>query len=346
MISRRGIFRSAGAAVVVGSVAGGATVRAQSVPSRLRLATYLAPVSHSVARIIKPWMAAIEKDAPGRLSFDVYTGGSLGRSPYAQFDLLRAGVPDIAFAQPSYTTGQFPQLQILETPFLTRGATEASVVAWELCRRGLVQGFDDVKLLGIWSAEPGALLTRVPVAGFADLKNLKIRSSGRLEGEFIESLGATAEAMFPADVYEAMRRHTIHGTVQGLVAVQTFQTYRVSTHLINAPFGVVLFALMMNRRRWDGLPDDLKEIIERHSGQRLALLGGGAYDQRVAEIDANLRAEGRIVYIEPSAQDIDALRGAVKPLVDRWIARTPRGAETYAAVQDIITQLRARERMS
>lgn len=325
-------------------VGGGA--RAQIERIRLRLATYLAPVSHSVSRIIKPWMADIEKDAAGRVSFDVYTGGSLGRSPYAQFDLLRAGVPDIAFAQPSYTTGQFPQLQILETPFLTRGATEASIVAWELCRRGLVQGFEDVKLLGIWSAEPGALLTRVPVAGFADLKNLKIRSSGRLEGEFIESLGATAEAMFPADVYEAMRRHTIHGTVQGLVAVQTFQTYRVSTHLINAPFGVVLFALMMNKRRWESLPDDLKEIFERQSGQRLALLGGGAYDQRVAEIDARLRAEGRIVFIEPSSQDMDQLRAAVKPLVERWIARTPGGQATYDAVQEIVAQLRTRERMS
>ena len=170
--------------------------------------------------------------------------------------------------------------------------------------------------------------------------------AGRLEGEFIATLGATSEAMHPADVYEALRRHTIDGTVQGLVAVNTFQAYRVSSHIINAPFGVVSFAMVMNKRSWENLPVEMQDILTRNSGQRLALLGGQAYDKRVAEIDKKFRALPTLTYIEPSAHDMEQLRVAVKPLADAWIARTENGAITYAAAQEILAQLRSKERAS
>jgi TRAP-type transport system periplasmic protein len=314
--------------------------------TRLRFSAYLAPVSHTVTSIVKPWIKSIEDELAGRIGFDIYAGGSLGRSPYAQFDLLRAGIADVAFVQPNYTTGQFKQLQVLEIPLLTRNSVESSVLAWALYERGLVKGFEDVHVLGLWTAEPGNLFMRLPVKSFDDLKNKKIRSAGRLEGEFIATLGATAEAMHPSDVYEALRRNTIDGTVQGLVAVNTFQAYRVSSHIITAPFGVVSFAMLMNKRTWDSLAPDVQEVITRNSGQRLALLGGQAYDKRVAEIDKKFRAIPTLTYIEPSDHDIEQLQVAVKPLVDAWIARTENGAETYAAAQDVLAQLRSRERAS
>jgi TRAP-type transport system periplasmic protein len=341
MLSRRSLMAAGSASALPLLGAGPALAK-----TRLRFSAYLAPVSHSVVNIVKPWMKSIEDDLGGELGFDLYAGGSLGRSPYAQFDLLRAGVADLGFAQPSYTTGQFKQLQILEVPLMTRNSVEASVVAWQLYERGLVKGFEDVHVLGFWTAEPGNLFMRKPIKDFSDLKNLKIRSSGRLEGEFVESLGATAEAMFPADVYEAMRRHTIDGTVQGLVAVYTFQTYRVTSHILNAPFGVVSFALVMNKRTWQSLPAHVQDVVTRHSGLSLSLLGGQAYDKRVAEIDKKFRAMPNLTYIEPSESDLEQLRVAVKPLVDAWIARTENGAETYAAAQDILAQLRTRERAS
>jgi TRAP-type C4-dicarboxylate transport system substrate-binding protein len=313
--------------------------------ARLRLAAYLSPQSHSVLRIVKPWKELVERESNGRISFDFYAGGSLGRSPYTQYDLVRAGIPEIAFAQPNYTTGQFPQLQLLEAPFLARSAVECSVSAWRLCESGIAQGFEDVKLLGIWSAEPGLLFTRVPMTGFDDIKTLKIRSAGRLEGEFIESLGATAESMHPADVYEGMRRHTIHGSVQGWVSLQTFQVWRVSTHVHTAPFGAVLFALMMHKGAWDRLPDDLQEVFHQTGGMRLALLGGDAYDQRVVEIERKHRDEKTLTFVESTEADLERLRSSTKPLIDAWIARTPRGAEAYQSVQDTLTQLRRRERM-
>lgn len=334
MLSRRTALAAAGASLLTDAA------RADNA-MRLRFSAYLSTVSHTINKIIKPWIKNIEDDAGGRLGFDLYAGGALGRSPYAQFDLLRAGVGHVAFVQPNYTSGQFKQLQVLEIPLLTRRSSEASLLAWKLYERGLAKGFEDVHVLGLWTAEPGNLFLRLPVSGFADLKNLKIRCAGRLEGDFIEALGATAEAMHPSDVYDAMRRHTIDGAVGGLVAINTFQNYRVSTHVLTAPFGVVSFALLMHKRTWDELPADLQEIVNRHSGAKLAELGGQAYDVKVAEIDKKFRTQTSLVYIEPSERDMAQLQDAVKPLADAWIARTEGGAETYAAAKEILAELRA-----
>jgi len=196
-------------------------------------------------------------------------------------------------------------------------------------------------VLGLWTAEPGHLFSRLPLKSFDDLRNLKILSAGRLEGDFIEILGATAESMHPSDVYDAMSRHTIDAAVGGLVAINTFQTYRVASHVIPAPFGVVSFALLMHKPTWDSLPADLQEVINRHSGIKLAELGGQAYDAKVAEIDAKFRADPALTYVEPSAADMARLEAAVKPLAEAWMARTENGAETYAAVHEILAELRA-----
>lgn len=338
-LSRRTALNVIAVSSVPGAARGQDTVR-------LRLSAYLAPVSHSISRIIKPWRENIEKESEGRISFDFYPGGALGRSPYAAFDLVRSGVTEITFAQPNYTSGQFDQLQVLELPFLTRTSTETAMIGWRLCQAGLVSGLEDVKLLGMWTAEPGLLFTRVPISGLDDLTNLKIRAAGRLEGEFVESLGASAEAMFPADVYEAMRRETIHGTVMGWVALQTFQVYRTVTHVHTAPWGVVSFLLMVNKNTWESLPTDLQEILDRNSGERLALIGGNAYDQRIREFEGMHRAAGKIKFVEASAHDLEQLQASVAPLRDAWIARTPRGQQVYDLAIDTLKQLRTRERAS
>lgn len=312
----------------------------------LRVSAYLSPLSHSVKSIYTPWMERIEKEAGGRIKFETYWGGGLGRNPYKQFDIVKAGITDVGLVQPSYTPGQFPQLQVFELPFRMRSSTEASLVAWRLYERGLLSGFDDVKLLGLWTAEPSNLFTRDGVTSYEDIKGLKIRSVGRLEGDFLSRLGAVAEALHPADAVEALRRGTIDGAIQGWIAINTFQTYRETDYVITAPLGAVTFSLMMNKETWDAIPPDLQRLIDKNSGPVIALLGGNAYDSEQTKIAARLKAEGHLKFIEADPEKVAEMQTYVKPISDAWAERTLRGAETLQAIDEIIADLRRRERQS
>ncbi len=312
----------------------------------IRVSAYLSPLSHSVKTIISPWMERVREASGGRIDFETYWGGSLGRNPYKQYDIVKAGITEVGLVQPSYAPGQFPQMQAFELPFRVRSSTEASLVAWRLHERGLLTGFEDVKLLGMWTAEPSNLFTRGDVRSYEDINGLKIRSAGRLEGDFLTRLGAVPESLHPADAVEALRRGTIDGAVQGWIAINTFQTYRETDYVITAPLGAVTFSLLMNKAKWDSLPPDLQQIIDANSGDVIALIGGRSYDAMQREISARLKAEGHLQFIEADPDKVDEMQTYVQPIADAWAERTPGGLETLEAIKDILADLRRRERQS
>ncbi len=312
----------------------------------LRASAYLSPLSHTVTRIFAPWIEDVEKASDGRIRFETYWGGGLGRSPYKQFDLVKAGVSDVTLVQPSYTPGQFPQTQVLELPFLSRNASEASILAWRLYERGLLKGYEDVKLIGLWTAEPGNLYTTKPIRNYDDIQGMKVRAAGRLEGDFVKRLNAVPESMHPADAAEALRRGTIDGTIQGWISVNTFQTYRHTNYVITSPLSAVAFAIIMNRSAWDQLPSDLQRILDENGGLKIAVRGGQSYDMRVIDVAKRLKDEGHLIAAEPDPEEFARLRTYMQPVADAWIERTEGGEATFNAVKEILEELRRRERQS
>ncbi len=312
----------------------------------LRASAYLSPLSHTVTRIFAPWIEDVEKASEGRIKFETYWGGGLGRNPYKQFDLVKAGVSDVTVVQPSYTPGQFPQTQVLELPFLSRNASEASILAWRLYERGLLKGYEDVKLIGLWTAEPGNLYTTKPISSYDDIQGMKVRAAGRLEGDFVKRLNAVPESMHPADAVEALRRGTIDGTIQGWVSVNTFQTYQHTNYVITSPLSAVAFAIIMNKSAWEKLPPDLQQVLEEAGGLKIAVRGGQSYDLRVIEVAKRLKEEGHLIAVEPNPEEFARLRTYMQPVADAWMARTEGGEATFNAVQEILAELRRRERQS
>ena len=315
-------------------------------PITLRASTYLSPLSHTVTRIFAPWIEDVERASDGRVRFETYWGGGLGRNPYKQFDIVKAGISDVIIVQPSYTPGQFPQTQVLELPFLTRNASEASILAWRLYERGLLKGYEDVKLLGTWTAEPGNLYTTKPIRNYNDIQGMKVRAAGRLEGDFVKRLNAVPESMHPADAVEALRRGTIDGTIQGWVSVNTFQTYRHTNYVITSPLSAVAFAIIMNKSTWERLPPDLQRILEEAGGMTIAVRGGQSYDMRVIEVAKRMKDEGHLIAVDPDPEEFARLRTYMQPVADAWMARTEGGEATFRAAQEILAELRRRERQS
>ena len=87
-----------------------------------------------------------------------FWGGTLGKAPTKQYELVKNGVADVTWVLPGYTAGQFPQMGVFELPFLFHNGVEASIVGWKLHEKGLLDGLEDVHLVGFFASEPNALL--------------------------------------------------------------------------------------------------------------------------------------------------------------------------------------------
>jgi len=80
-----------------------------------------------------------------------------------------------------------------------------------------------------------------------------------------------------------------------------------------------VFILAMNQARYDGLPADLKAIIDRNSGAGLSQNAGKIWDESQAVGRKPATDRGNTFYTVPAAE-VDLWIKASHPLYDDWVA--------------------------
>lgn len=305
----------------------------------VKIGTFVPEQSVGVARVIKPWMEAVAAETDA-VTLQGFWGGTLGKSPFKQFELVQNGVMDVSWVLPSYTAGQFPEMGIFELPFLFETAEEASVVGWKLHEQGLLTGFDGVHVLGFFAAEPNALFMKTRIESLDGLQNMKIRAVGGIHASWLESLGAASQTFSSAEMNEALNRGTLDGAVQGWTGMRTFKSLALVDQAHNVPAGAIPFLLLMNQAKWDSLPDEAKEKMMAHGGLAMAEMGGKAYTDIGNEIRAEVIEEGRIEIIDYSDEDLARWGDAAKAVHEAWIAETPNGQAVYDAAVAALAEYR------
>ena len=310
-------------------------------PVTLRIGTYVPAQSSGVREVIRPWMDAVTAEVGDRVRFREFWGGSLGRDPKAQYDLAKFGILDIAWALPGFTTGQFPQIQIVELPYLARNSLEGSLASWRLYEAGLIDGLDDVHVIGIWTTEMGAIHTLKPIRSLAELDNLRIRTAGYVQANFIYLFDGAPQTMDSIEMNQALQRGTIDGVIQGWTGMRTFRTDLLTGGAYEAPSGAIPFLLIMNKTRWDALDPEVQAVMDRYGGEAMARMAGAAYDRMGHAFRDQVAARGDHVLTVPTAAEDAANKAAVAPVHADWIANTPRGRAAYDLFTSVLEEMRA-----
>lgn len=306
----------------------------------VKVGTFVPAKSVGVAKVIRPWMEAVQADVGDAATFKGFWGGTLGKSPFKQFELVRNGVADVTWVLPGYTAGQFPQMSVFELPFLFRTAEEASAVGWQLHEKGMLAGLEDVHLIGFFATEPNALFFAKPVASLEELKDKKIRSVGPIHAQWLQSVGASAQTMSSAELNEGLQRGTIDAAIQGWTGMKTFKSLALVDQAIEVPVGVISFLLVMNKKTWEGLPKNVQAAVMKHGGMQMAKTGGGAYTEIGNEIIADVKKEGRIKVLKPDTATMTAYSEQARAIHQWWIEKTPNGQAVYDEIQALLAQMR------
>lgn len=315
----------------------GAQGHAQEV---IRVASFTPEQAVGVRFVMKPWMEAVQADAGDKVTMQGFWGGSLGRNPFKQYELVRDGIVDVAWVLTAYTPGQFSQLQVMELPFGVKTGEEASVVGWRLFEQGNLKGFEDIKIITVWNAEPAVIHTVKPIDSLDQVKNLRLRTVGSVQGKFVEALGGAPQAMSSTEANEAAMRGAIDGLVQGWTGMRTFKSFQVVNGSFDVPFGAFPFLLVMNKAKWESLPPDVQAAIMKHGGEGLARQGGQAYDRISKEIQQEKEADPDYTVIRPAASDLTADKVPYKKVHEQWVADTEDGQRVYDLYMKILDEYR------
>lgn len=305
------------------------------------MASFVPPTSISVTRVLQPYAAAVERDAGGDVKIEAYWGGALGRDPFKQYGLVTEGVFEIGFVQAEYSSGQFPDDWLFELPYLMRSAEEASVAKWRMYRMGQLRGYDDIKVIGVYTTGLLAIHLRRPIAAMSELTGRKIRASGKSSVEYVKLIGAVPVSLPITEVTEALSRGVVDGLMTNWDALITFRIHNVSDHHVAAPLGTVTFIIPLNKKAWDGLSAPAKAAIDKHGGEAFSRAAGKVYDDGDRDALARLRAETKRSFLVESAADEEKSRALVKPLFDQWIASTPDGQKKFDTLLSVLADIRA-----
>lgn len=313
----------------------------------LKLHHFVPAQSNQQKYWFEPWAKKLEQESGGRLKVEIYPSMQLGGKQPQLYDQVKDGVVDIAWTVSGSTPGRFPRFEALELPFVGNsvGAKTAPAV-WEFYERFCKDELKDVKVLAVWGFGQGVLFTKdVVIKSPSDAKSLKLRASNRMTNDAFTLLGAQTQSIPPPGVPEALAKGVLDGVVFPYDAVIPFKldelTNRVSEFAGDRNFYDSVMLFVMNKAKYDSLPDDLKKIIDANSGAALAAELGRKWDEWDAIGRAAIVKRGTPIHVI-DGPDLAAWKKAVEPLYATWTAERDKagdnGAELLKAAQELIAK--------
>ena len=289
-------------------------------PIQLKLATFEPPKAFFANKVLGAWAEKVNKESNGRLEVKVFAGGVLG-SPPQQYDNVTGGVSDIAWTVLGYIGGQFPLSSVIELPFMTKSAKSGTYALNTLLDEGhLDKEFSGVKVIGLHSNPPYQMHFREDnITKPEQFKGKKMRVPSAMVGKILKKLGATGVRVPAPGTFEALQKGVLDGTPFPYSAIGSFRLgtvtkYHTEINVTNATFG-----LLMNKEKYNSLPDDLKKVIDNNSGK-------GFYEWVAQLIDYNNSNQRSNVFFMDGHQinvikgaELDKYKSILAPLEGEWL---------------------------
>ena len=118
---------------------------------KLKVATFTPPQAFLTKQVMVPWLEEVVADSHGTLSYKLFPGGVLGRSPAQQLKLVQDGVADLALVVPDYTPGVFTSWSVVGIPGMFETSMEAGIALQRALETGLTNKPEGVVVLGVFS---------------------------------------------------------------------------------------------------------------------------------------------------------------------------------------------------
>jgi TRAP-type C4-dicarboxylate transport system substrate-binding protein len=123
-------------------------------------------------------------------------------------------------------------------------------------------------------------------------------------------------------VPEALAQRVIDGCVvpwEVVPAIKVHELVKNHTEIFGSPtLYTATFVLAMNKPKYDGLPADLKKVLDQNSGQAFAEAAGKMWDEQAIAVESMVKGRGNTV-TQLSKEESERWRKATQPVIDAWL---------------------------
>jgi TRAP-type transport system periplasmic protein len=288
----------------------------------LTMSSWVSPQHHLTSNVVQGWANEAEKVTNGRVKFQMLPKHP--SAPPGTFDAVRDGLVDLSFVTASYTPARHILPLMPELPGSGETALINSIaysrIYWKHFHK--VGEYKGVKQLGVFTHGPGHMFTKKPVTGIADVQGLKIRTGGGIAEAVAKALGASAFVKPAPESYELLSSGVADGVFFPLESIVSFKLETVLEQATLFPGGMYssAFGFFMNEDKWNKLPKQDQEAIEKLSGEHLARLAGQSWDEADKRgLDVLKKSGVKIVNANPEL--VAEVRKRSAPIVEDWVKK-------------------------
>jgi C4-dicarboxylate-binding protein DctP len=165
----------------------------------------------------------------------------------------------------------------------------------------------------------------------ADFRGLKMRiqSSKVLEAQ-MRALGAIPQVMAFSEVYQALATGVVDGTENPPSNEYTQKMHEVQKYTMRSQHGYVGYAVITNKKFWDGLPADIRTSLEKAMKEATEFANSAAQQDNDDALEA-MRKSGKTEIVELTAEQKAAWHKALEPVYTEMASRV--GKDTIAEFQ-------------
>jgi C4-dicarboxylate-binding protein DctP len=148
----------------------------------------------------------------------------------------------------------------------------------------------------------------------ADVKGLKMRiQSSQVLAAQMKALGALPQVMAFSEVYQALQTGVVDGTENPPSNFYTQKMHEVQKYLVATDHGYLGYAVIVNKAFWDGLPADVRQILEQCMVEATTFANDIAKQENEGAL-AKVRESGRTELVALTADEKAAWRKALVPV--------------------------------
>lgn len=259
----------------------------------------------------------------GRVKVEVYANSTLYKDKEEMEALQLGAVQMLAPSLAKFGPLGVKDFEVFDLPFIfsdydalrkvTNGAVGKQLLA-KLEPKG-------IRGLGYWDNGFKSFSLNAPIKSPADLKGKKLRiQSSKVLEEQIRSVGGMPQVMAFSEVYQALQTGVVDGTENPHSNLYTQKMHEVQKHMTLTEHGYLGYAVIVNKKFWDGLPADIRAQLDD------AMEQSTRYANQIAKVENDnaleaVKASGKTAVYVPTKEERLVFKKAMMPVHQKMESR-------------------------
>jgi C4-dicarboxylate-binding protein DctP len=204
------------------------------------------------------------------------------------------------------------EFELFDLPYIFDNREDLHRVTQGKIGQTLFKKLEAKGILGLayWDNGFKEMSANKPLRMPADFRGQKMRiQSSKVLDSQMRALGATPQVMAFAEVYQALQTGVVDGTENPASNLYTQKMHEVQKYLTLSDHGVIEYAVVVNKKFWEGLPADVRAGLESAMKETTAYTNDIAKQENDDAL-AKVKASGKTQIITLTADEKKAWKKA------------------------------------